>query len=812
MRTTVVAAALAAGVVLAGEHSTRLLASVSKGSTQGYRAADHNPYGVNNEYGMVGRSIETAGAGGVGQDAHRRVREAGVGWVRYWLSWEVVQPTSDPDPSHWNWTASDYDIDAAIDQGLNVYVTLQGAPAWPHGGVPTYHWLQCFAGNDQWDPTQPGCGPTGSANAYAPFDPAPGQGQSANWKRFVAAAVTRYGDRVKYWGFWNEPTERHFWPEYPEGNCQDRLAQLVTKVIRPGREAALAANPFVQIVGPDDYLPDSIAHLLHLERDGACGLPPVGRLFDVIAIHSYNIPANGGVLNQMLDILTQHYRREAWLTETNAGTGITNALAHFEHRGWISKVFLGSMRNPGTCGLINLLDGDKLPCPSYTTLQAYIAAHPPAMHVAGTTGVAGHQDFLLLMNPHGYPTNATVRYSAPGGQVLTRSYALPQTSRTTLHVPTQGWPGLEQGVTVEPALPYLPIWIEHADYWNNRKAGRNSQGVGERSDTWYFAEGVVGGTYWQHDNTAYNPSQTDAVRVTWQFMNASGSLAQETHDLPPRGSYRVHVNDVAGIEGEHATLVKGVWVGDPTVPAPIVAERTIAWGNDVEGHSTRGVPFPSLTWYFAEGSQGGPWSTFLLLMNPYDRPATVVVSYLLEGGQAQPYTFTVLPRRRFTIAPPVTGSFGIEVRSIAASGEAAVPITAERAMYFGQGWQIGHATEGATSPSQRWMFAEGSTEGDRFYDPYLLLANPSATSARVRLEFRLSDGNVFTDTVIVGARQRKTVIPWTYDALKNKPFSTEVIVEATTPGEVPPAIVAERAMYWSGRTGWFAGHSTMGMP
>ena len=58
---------------------------------------------------------------------------------------------------------------------------------------------------------------------YTPFDPAPGEGQSANWKRFVHAAVKRYGDRVKYWGFWNEPTERHFWPETPEGNCQDRL-------------------------------------------------------------------------------------------------------------------------------------------------------------------------------------------------------------------------------------------------------------------------------------------------------------------------------------------------------------------------------------------------------------------------------------------------------------------------------------------------------------------------------------------------------------------------------------------------------------
>ena len=219
-------------------------------------------------------------------------------------------------------------------------------------------------------------------------------------------------------------------------------------MIKPGREAALAANPSVQIVGPDDYLPDSIAHLLMLERDGRvnCGIPPAGRLFDVIALHSYNIPAGGGVLNTIQATLNDHFRREVWLTETNGGAGLQNALGHFERRGWISKVFVGSMRNPDTCGTINLLDGNKQPCPSYTTLQAYIAARPPAMHVAGTTAIAGHNDFVLLMNPHGHATSATVHYSTAAGATRTRTYQLPATSRTTLHVPSEGFGGVEQGV------------------------------------------------------------------------------------------------------------------------------------------------------------------------------------------------------------------------------------------------------------------------------------------------------------------------------------------------------------------------------
>jgi hypothetical protein len=132
-------------------------------------------------------------------------------------------------------------------------------------------------------------------------------------------------------------------------------------------------------------------------------------------------------------------------------------------------------------------------------------------------------------------------------------------------------------------------------------------------------------------------------------------------------------------------------------------------------------------------------------------------------------------------------------------------------MYFGENWRIGHATEGAIAPSQRWMFAEGSTEGDRFYDPYLLMANPSPTDAQVRLDFRLSNGSVFSDLVVVRAGRRLTISPWSYPELRNRPFSTEIVV-VPVPGVVTPGIVAERAMYWSGNSGWISAHSTLGMP
>ncbi len=89
-------AAAGACVWCVGSSGTAVRASVSKGSLSGYRAAEHNPYGVNNQYGMVNFSIEHAGAEhfGTGTTVHQRVREVGAGWVRYWLSWESSSRTT----------------------------------------------------------------------------------------------------------------------------------------------------------------------------------------------------------------------------------------------------------------------------------------------------------------------------------------------------------------------------------------------------------------------------------------------------------------------------------------------------------------------------------------------------------------------------------------------------------------------------------------------------------------------------------------------------------------------------------------------
>jgi len=796
-----------------------LKAGVSRGSTVGVRAAPFNPYGASNDKGMINFRADNDA-----ETLHTRLRTAGVGWVRYWLSWEVAEGS----PRNYTWTVPDQDINAALDQGLNVYITIQGAPAWVNNGSPTYHWGQCSAaGTGAVDLTQPGCGPAGAGNAYAPFDPGdpsvdpgdptPNKGQSYYWKRFVTAAVKHYGDRVKYWGFWNEPSTHWFWPEWEAAPCNNRAGQLINKVIKPARDAALAANPSVVIVGPDETLIDQsvtpstapfLAGLLSIERDGLPGCyQPSGLLWDIISFHAYMAPVGPGVtptLDALKHTLDNYDRREVWITETDADGYIIEGATELSKRGWISKIFAHAMKGQ-SCSEKALFDVSLNACPSLTTYQNFIQTHQPAMHFAGATGVSGHNDFLLLQNPHAQATTALVTFAPPGGAgAFVRSYSLPATSRTTLYVPTEGFSGMDQSVSVVPSVASLPIWAEHADYWNNQEAGRATEGAYEHSDTWYFAEGAIGSGWWTEYVTAYNPSPDNSVNVSWQFLNQSGgNPAPLTYTIPPRGQYKVWVNGVAGVEGVHSTKLSGVWLdGDHAgQPAPIVGDRTMSWNGEIDGHEGKGVPYPSTSWYFAEGSSGS-WTTYLCMMNPTNRPATVTGYYMVDGsGLAGPYTYTIPAMSRFTVTPIFGSPFGVNLQSN-------VPIVAERSMYLGADWTVGTIGEGATSPMQRWMFAEGSSAG---YYTYYLLANPTSVAATVNASFQIEGVGVYSFPVTVPAGQRYTIDPSGYPALQNRSYSLELTVQ-NTPDTVPASIVAERAMYWLGGSPFKGGHVSLGMP
>ena len=66
----------------------------------------------------------------------------------------------------------------------------------------------------------------------------------------------------------------------------------------------------------------------------------------------------------------------------------------------------------------------------------------------------------------------------------------------------------------------------------------------------------------------------------------------------------------------------------------LVAERRMTWDRTGQygSHSGTGVAAPSTTWHFAEGATIAGLQTFFLLQNPWRRPATATLRYLLADG------------------------------------------------------------------------------------------------------------------------------------------------------------------------------------
>ncbi len=160
------------------------------------------------------------------------------------------------------------------------------------------------------------------------------------------------------------------------------------------------------------------------------------------------------------------------------------------------------------------------------------------------------------------------------------------------------------------------------------------------------------------------------------------------------------------------------------------------------------------------------------------------IDYLLANGTIYPQALDVCAYCRATVTPPSTlpiGSFGAHIH-------ATYPLAAERSVYGGPNWTLGTSGVGTPTPRALWYFAEGATGA--FWDTYILLANPSATTANVWLAFIREDGQLFWQFVAVAPNQRQSVLVDTVPGVTAANFRTEVRSDV--------AVVAERVTYWPG--------------
>lgn len=281
--------------------------------------------------------------------------------------------------------------------------------------------------------------------------------------------------------------------------------------------------------------------------------------------------------------------------------------------------------------------------------------------------------------------------------------------------------------------------------------------------------------------------------------------------LPPATRQTIWPRDIIG-EAAFSTVV--------TADAPLVVERSMSWDVTAYGaHAEAAVPLPARTWYFAEGATHGGFDLFYLLQNPAPTSTTVRVRYLRAQGGALEKRYVLEPWSRTNIWVNVEEFAGLG-RALAEAECSAVvevidgtPIIAERAMYrsrAGRLFDAGHASMGVTEPATRWFLAEGAT--GPYFDQFVLIANPGATDARVRLTYLLTDGRVYARMLLAPAGARTTV--WVdreqIPGVPGHPLANVALSTSVESVDGVPLVV-ERAMWWPGQVEtWHEAHNSAG--
>ena len=310
-----------------------------------------------------------------------RTAAGGVHHVRETFVWGDIQPT----PTTWSWTNTDRLLTAAARTGTDVLAVLSYSP--------------------DWATTIPG-------NPYAPPQ------NTADYARFVAGVVSRYGATGSFWAahpelarslgaieLWNEPWGFWAWGPTPDASAYAALAE-------PAALAARTADPTMAILVPGD--------LLEVRTDGQLvpwvatvlqARPALAGLVSAWSVHAYPYPKSQGPLVDHADRRWDYSRvtliRDAvraagsfaplWITELGWHTaandeGVSEAQqaafirdaivrAASEWSDFVARIYIyawgwdGADKGDSEQNY-TLLHADGTPKPAWTALTALLAAPP----------------------------------------------------------------------------------------------------------------------------------------------------------------------------------------------------------------------------------------------------------------------------------------------------------------------------------------------------------------------------------------------------------------------------------------------------
>jgi len=434
------------------------------------------------------------------------------------------------------------------------------------------------------------------------------------------------------------------------------------------------------------------------------------------------------------------------------------------------------------------------------TLSARLGLQSSLFEVARGSIASNFDEYILVLNPNKESTLLTFTFMEPDGATSDEIIEVAGDSRYTLKV--NDYVQLREVSTR--VISELPVVAERTMYFNyqGKFGGSASTGVTKPASRWYFAEGYTGDTFDTY-MLVENPQPANAD-IKFTFMVPGGGNVEKTAQMPPCSRMTLHVDDVPGLaDTDVSTMV------ECTNGEEVVAERSMYFdylGED-GGNSESGVNAPATSWYLAEGYTGGKFDAYVLLQNPGDRKAAVKATFMREDGKNIVRSYQMPPRSRHTItAEEIEGleDAGFSTRVVSTNG---VGIIAERSMYFDyNGLAGGHDGKGVKAPAGNWYFAEGYTGGG--FDTYVLIQNPSAAEARVRVTFTKPGGTAVERDYSIKANSRFTIPVDGIEGLGDDEVST------TVRSQNGVKVIAERAMYFNyqnGRDSRGGGHDAVGV-
>ena len=291
-----------------------------------------------------------------------------------------------------------------------------------------------------------------------------------------------------------------------------------------------------------------------------------------------------------------------------------------------------------------------------------------------------------------------------------------------------------------------------------------------------------------------SPVSAQPVTVAYQTANGTAIAGQDytvtsgTLTMPAQAASGTIAVPILNDPLYEPTETFTVTLSSPGAPATIA--RATGQGTILD--NPRVDIDPTLPGQYLADLHAGPTvADYLLIGNPHAVAVTARVTWVRADGTDVRREVSVGAQQRVTVfvgdEPGIAGQG--EVSVAVQSLDAAHPLLAEHAAYWGPNWHAGRATEGVT-PAATWYLAEGATT---IVDEWIAVFNPTSAPVDVTFDFYGTSGTFtpHTERIPAGPGRFKVHVR---DWLGSVDHGTTVT--GRTLGGDPAGIVVERTLAW----------------